>query len=73
MEITNEFEEDYYYRLPKDVDYTINSMPRDITFNCPYCDKSVSIDFRNEFWESGEIVECPECGREVYLNNWEYD
>lgn len=55
------------------VNYLICSAPVSIHFSCPHCDERVNIPFEREFWESGEVVECPECGGTVYLGNWEYD
>ena len=58
-------------------DFTINSQPVDITFCCPHCEWHVTISFSDideprswsDDWGS---VDCPHCGEEVRLGDFEY-
>ena len=54
------------------VDYTIVSKPAYITFECPHCHENVQMDFKIEYWDS-TWADCPNCGKEVELDNWKYD
>ena len=59
-------------------DFTIVSAPHKISFLCPYCNQNVEINWSNinppESWsDDWDNVECPECGKEVELGDWEYD
>lgn len=63
---------------PKAIDYTIISKPSYIRFECPHCEEEVEVgfkevDFKTDYWGDGAWVNCPECGREVELDNYEYD
>lgn len=60
------------------VDYVIISKPDHIEFTCPYCNKDVvvpfdEVDFKTDYWGDGADVDCPECGKEVGLDGYEYD
>ena len=60
------------------VDYTILSMPAFVSFECPHCHEDVEVsfeevDYETGYWEDGGFVNCPECGEEVALGDFEYD
>ena len=59
-------------------DFYIVSAPVKISFLCPYCGERVEIKWVDinppEYWSDvWDNVECPECGKEVELGDWEYD
>lgn len=59
------------------VDFTINSVPKDITFECPHCEYRVDVPFGEvdeprSWMDDWGSVECPDCGKEVRLGNFEY-
>lgn len=61
--------------MSEDTFYTITSKPDNITFTCPHCKKLAYIkvdDLEIPVFEGG-FVKCSECGKEVYLKDWEYD
>ena len=54
--------------------YTIVSVPKYIIFDCPHChEENVEVDFKDDYWYSGSFVDCPECGEEIELGDYEYD
>lgn len=55
-------------------DYTIVSAPHHVTFVCPYCGNRVRIK-ASEFENIWSVVtcECPDCGKEVDMGQWDYD
>jgi len=55
--------------------YTINSTPYSVVFDCPHCGERVEIKVNKLDFEvfDGGIAECPECHKEVNLDEWEYD
>ena len=60
------------------VNYTIISRPYYITFECPFCHEEVEVnfdevDFNTDYWGDGAWCDCPECGEEVKLDDYEYD
>lgn len=60
------------------VDYTIISKPVYIKFECPYCGEEIEVpfeevDYKTDYWGDGARVDCPNCDKEVELNNYEYD
>ena len=60
------------------VDYIIISKPSYIKFECPHCHEDVEvdfehIDFKTDYWSDGAWVDCPDCGKEVELDDWEYE
>lgn len=60
------------------VNYTIISRPSYITFECPFCHGEVEVnfdevDFNTDYWGDGACCDCPECGEEVELDDYEYD
>lgn len=59
-------------------DYIIISKPAYVQFNCPYCHSEVKIPFndvtyKTDYWGDGAWCDCPSCGEEVELDNYEYD
>lgn len=59
-------------------DFTINSRPVSITFECPFCEQDVEISWEKleppKYWgDEWEDVECPLCGVMVTLGDWKYD
>lgn len=57
------------------VDYIINSIPTSISLNCPYCEAEIKLPFEQEYWgNDGQVfIECPECGKEIELGEWDYE
>ena len=61
------------------IDYTIVSKPDYITFDCPHCKEEdihvdfSDVDFKTDYWGDGAFVNCPNCGKEVELDNYDYD
>ena len=61
------------------VDYTIVSVPKYIRFDCPHCHEENlevefdNVDFKTDYWGDGAWVDCPECGEEIELGDYEYD
>ena len=61
------------------IDYTIVSKPYYIIFDCPYCKEEdiqvdfCNIDFKTDYWGDGAFVDCPNCGKEVELDNYDYE
>lgn len=61
------------------IDYTIVSKPDYITFDCPHCKEEdihvdfSDVDFKTDYWGDGAFVDCPNCGKEVELDNYDYD
>lgn len=52
--------------------------PTDVVFYCPCCHSSVDVPFDavafvTDYWWDGAYVDCPECGAEVYLDDFEVD
>lgn len=58
--------------------FHIDTRPVSISLDCPYCEDSIVIPWRDvnvpEYWgdDWGEIV-CPECGKTIVLGEYEYD
>ena len=64
--------------MNKEVSYTIVSKPDYIIFDCPHCNERVEVpfdgvDYNTDCWCDGAWTDCPECGEEVALGDWEYD
>ena len=60
------------------VDYIIISTPKWVQFECPHCHEEVEVlfedvDYKTDYWGDGAWADCPECGKEVELDNYEYD
>lgn len=60
------------------INYTIISKPAYIQFECPHCHEDVEIpfgevDYKTDYWGDGAWCDCPNCGEEVVLDNYEYD
>lgn len=60
------------------INYTIISKPAYIQFECPHCHEDVEIpfgevDYKTDYWGDGALCDCPNCGEEVVLDNYEYD
>lgn len=64
--------------MKKSVDFHIDLKTVSISFECPYCDYDVTVDWGDlnvpYYWgdDWGEI-ECPHCGKTVELGDYEYD
>lgn len=59
-------------------DFIIMSRPVAIHFTCPFCELECDIPWEDvqhpEYWgDEWEDVECPNCGSQVSLGDWEYD
>ena len=59
-------------------DYTIKSKPVYVRFKCPYCQREVGVpyldvDYKTDSWNDGATCDCPNCGKEVELGNYEYE
>ena len=57
--------------------YEIISKPDYITFECPHCEEEVQVPFEcanynTSYWGDGALVNCPECGKEVELDEYDY-
>lgn len=55
--------------------YMIYSRPKSIGFICPHCQEEQEIrveDLREGVFEL-KSIECPNCEKEVDLDEWEYD
>ena len=60
-----------------EIDYVIISKPDKVQFACPHCDADVEVpfeevDYKTDYWGDGAWVDCPECGKEVELGDYEY-
>lgn len=56
------------------VNYMIVSVPKYIIFDCPHCHaERLEVEFDERFWYSGQLIDCPECGEEIELGDYEYD
>lgn len=58
--------------------YTIINKPVYIQFECPHCCEDVETPFdeavyKTDYWGDGAWCNCPNCGEEVELDNYEYD
>ncbi len=58
--------------------FYIKQRPVAISFTCPHCDAEVEIPWKGmdvpEYWgDDWGPVECPECGEEVELGDYELD
>lgn len=53
------------------VNYTIISRPSYIIFKCPFCHEEVEVN--TDYWGDGAWCGCPECGKEVEFDDYEYD
>ena len=62
----------------KSINYTIVSKPAYIRLECPYCYEDIEVpfcdvDYNTDYWGDGGWCDCPKCGFEIELGNWEYD
>jgi len=60
------------------INFRIVSKPTWIEFRCPHCKGDVIISWMDlnppYYWgDMWENVECPSCGKEVELGDYEYD
>lgn len=60
------------------IDYTIVSAPASVNFICPLCFNDVEVpfsdvDFKTDCWSDGAYCNCPLCGKEVELGDFDYD
>lgn len=62
-------------------DITINQIPIDVSFICPYCEIDIEMNFDDfkkiiadnfPYWEN-EKFECPECRKEIVVDNVEWN
>lgn len=71
-----------YNNIDKTINIEVETVPKWIRFNCPYCLEDIEIDY-DEFeddmptnywgdWEGNE-VECPTCGHKLKINCVDYD
>lgn len=59
-------------------DFIIISEPVAIELECPHCEEEVRIPWREievpECWsDNWPSVSCPNCGKEIALDDWQYD
>ena len=59
-------------------DFTIVSKPVAIRLECPFCEEEIEIPWREvevpENWsDNWPAVACPNCGKEIALDDWDYD
>ena len=64
--------------MNKPVDYTIVSRPDYIRLECPHCEKNIKVDFEDvvfhrDSWSDGGCCNCPKCGEDIELGDWDYD
>ena len=62
----------------KRADFTIVNRPDYITFTCPYCGQDQRMDWdevtESEYWgDEWGTVNCPECGEEIELGEYDMD
>ena len=62
----------------KPTDFHIDVKPVSITFACPHCGQTVAVPWREldvpEYWgDDWGYADCPDCGKEVKLGEYEYD
>lgn len=64
----------------KKADFTIVTAPIYVTWECPYCGKEFEDDYKefstisdNPGHWSGEKVECPNCKREIIIDDVDWD
>lgn len=61
------------------IDYIIVSKPDYIIFDCPHCKEEdiqvnfYNVDFKTDYWGDGTFVNCPNCGKEIELDNYDYE
>jgi len=76
--INKEFSREFYImNQKKAVDFQINSAPVSISFDCPYCGDSITLPWKSlnppDYWgDRWDEVECPDCGKMVELQDYEY-
>lgn len=63
---------------PKPTDFTIESAPVNIRFQCPHCGMDVKIPWKQlnppEYWgDQWDDVTCPDCEKTVTLGGCDYD
>lgn len=59
-------------------DYVIISKPDYIVLECPYCRDEIQVDFEDvgfitDYWDDGGWCDCPNCGKEIELGDYDYD
>lgn len=64
--------------MNNETSYRIISKPSYIIFQCPFCHKKVKsdfkdVDFKTDVWSDGAWCDCPYCGKEVELGDYEYN
>lgn len=66
----------------KEADITIETTPKYVKYECPYCGEEVEIDYDDfedempdDYWGDwcGERVTCEKCGRDFEINGVEVD
>lgn len=59
-------------------DFHISAAPVSIELECPFCHEKIEIPWKDlnppEYWgDRWDDVECPECGKEIELGDYDYD
>lgn len=63
----------------KKVDFTIVTIPKWFSAECPYCELEFDIDYDefcdtdNPFEVEGKVAECPWCKKEMIVDDVEFD
>lgn len=60
-------------------DFHIDVIPVSISLECPHCDSDIVLNWKDiyvpGYWGGGDwgTVECPACGKDIELGDYEYD
>ncbi len=59
-------------------DFHIDAKPVSISLECPHCDTDIVLNWEDihvpDYWgDDWGTVECPVCGEDVELGDYEYD
>ena len=60
------------------IDFHIDVIPVSISLECPYCDSDIVLNWKDiyvpGYWgDDWGTVECPACGKDIELGDYEYD